>query len=171
MSREIASERPKFLHPAFDHESRIVTASVGELTVASVYVPNGGKDFAAKMKFLAEIETYASTFGGARELVRWGDINVTRADIDVHPKERKPNTIGQRPEERAMLERILARGLARRSRRGRRPASRYARSAPAITRLSSPRSTDAPPTQKATARTPRRVAFGPGSTRSQRPGG
>jgi exodeoxyribonuclease-3 len=29
----------------------------------------------------------------------------------VHPKERKPNCIGQLPEERALIERILSRGL------------------------------------------------------------
>jgi len=31
--------------------------------------------------------------------------------MDVHPKERKPNAIGQLPEERALLERIIGRGL------------------------------------------------------------
>src|SRR5918992_258454 len=30
---------------------------------------------------------------------------------DVHPKERKPNQIGARPEERAMIERIIGKGL------------------------------------------------------------
>ena len=29
----------------------------------------------------------------------------------MHPKERKPNAIGQRPDERALLERILGHGL------------------------------------------------------------
>ena len=52
VSKSIAPERPAFTHPAFDHEHRIVTCDLGELTVASVYVPNGGKDFAAKMRFL-----------------------------------------------------------------------------------------------------------------------
>jgi exodeoxyribonuclease-3 len=31
--------------------------------------------------------------------------------MDVHPKERKPQAIGQLPEERALLERILSHGL------------------------------------------------------------
>jgi exodeoxyribonuclease-3 len=38
-------------------------------------------------------------------------MNVARTDRDVHPKERKPNAIGQLPEERALIERILSRGL------------------------------------------------------------
>jgi exodeoxyribonuclease-3 len=40
-----------------------------------------------------------------------GDLNIARTDMDVHPKERKPNAIGQLPEERAQLERIIAHGL------------------------------------------------------------
>jgi exodeoxyribonuclease-3 len=112
VSRELAKERPEFSHPPFDLESRIVVARIGELSVASVYVPNGGKDFAAKMKFLEALDAYASTFQAlTAPLVICGDINVARADIDVHPKERKANVIGQLPEERALLERLIARGL------------------------------------------------------------
>ena len=37
------------MHPPFDLEHRIVVAEVGSLVFGSVYVPNGGKDFAAKM--------------------------------------------------------------------------------------------------------------------------
>jgi exodeoxyribonuclease-3 len=36
---------------------------------------------------------------------------VTAAEIDVHPRERRPNVVGQRPEERALMRRILDRGL------------------------------------------------------------
>src|SRR5919197_407764 len=50
--REPFLEEPRFLHPSFDYESRIVTAQIGNLILASVYVPNGGKDFPAKMAFL-----------------------------------------------------------------------------------------------------------------------
>src|SRR6186997_2313638 len=40
-----APERPVFVHPDFDLENRIVAAQIGDVTVASVYVPNGGKDY------------------------------------------------------------------------------------------------------------------------------
>ena len=40
-----------------------------------------------------------------------GDLNIARTDMDVHPKERKPRIIGQLPEERALLERIIGHGL------------------------------------------------------------
>ncbi len=48
-----------FSHPPFDFENRIVVAELGGTIVASVYVPNGGKDFPAKMRFLEALEDYA----------------------------------------------------------------------------------------------------------------
>ena len=75
-------------------------------------MPNGGKDFPAKMKFLEALDDYAASFAATgRRLVLCGDLNVARTDRDVHPKERKPGAIGQLPEERALIERILGRGL------------------------------------------------------------
>ena len=104
--------KPAFEHPAFDYESRIVAADLGGLTVASVYVPNGGKDFPAKMRFLAELDAYAAAFQAAgTPLVICGDLNVARTERDVHPKERKAAAVGQLPEERALIERIISRGL------------------------------------------------------------
>jgi exodeoxyribonuclease-3 len=101
-----------FDHPPFDHENRIVTAEVGELTIASVYVPNGGRDFPGKMRFLGAMEAYARSFlERGRLLILCGDLNVARTDKDVHLKERKPRAIGQLPEERAVLERIIGHGL------------------------------------------------------------
>ena len=112
MSRSFSSEPPQFVHPEFDYENRIVSVTVGDVTVASVYVPNGGKDFPAKMKFLEAMDTYAGSFhSGGRTLVLMGDMNVARTERDVHAKERKPRAIGQLPEERALIERILSHGL------------------------------------------------------------
>jgi exodeoxyribonuclease-3 len=106
-------DRPEFAHPDFDYEHRIVTARLSEATFASIYVPNGGKDFPAKMQFLEALGGWAASFEAAGQpLVLCGDFNVARTDMDVHPKEKKANAIGQRPEERALLERIIGRGLA-----------------------------------------------------------
>jgi exodeoxyribonuclease III len=112
VSKTLAPERPAFAHPAFDYENRIVSVDVGDLTVASIYVPNGGKDFPGKMKFLEAMDAYAASFeASGRRVAMMGDMNVARTDRDVHPKERKPRAIGQLPEERALIERILSRGL------------------------------------------------------------
>ena len=40
-----------------------------------------------------------------------GDLNVAITDRDVHVKERKAKAIGQQPEERELMTRILSRGL------------------------------------------------------------
>jgi exodeoxyribonuclease-3 len=112
VSKAVAPERPLFTHPAFDYENRIVAAEIAGITVASIYVPNGGKDFPAKMRFLEAMEEYARGLGSSGKLaVLCGDLNVARTDRDVHPKERKPRAIGQLPEERAMFERIIGCGL------------------------------------------------------------
>ncbi len=105
-------EKPEFSHPAFDHENRIVVAKIGGLAAASVYVPNGGKDFPAKMRFLESMVAYVGEVrASGGQLVLCGDLNVARTDRDVHPKERKPGLIGQRPEEREVFERIVAAGV------------------------------------------------------------
>jgi exodeoxyribonuclease III len=106
------AERPLFDHPEFDYEHRIVTARLPQATVASVYAPNGGKDFPAKMRFLESLVRFAADYERSGDaLVLCGDLNVARTDMDVHPKERKPRAIGQLPEERAQLERIIGHGL------------------------------------------------------------
>ena len=116
VSHAFARERPSFAHPSFDYENRIVAVDLatplGEVTVASIYVPNGGKDFPAKMQFLQAMDAYAASFAtSGRALVMLGDMNVARSERDVHPKERKPRAIGQLPEERAIIERIIDHGF------------------------------------------------------------
>ncbi len=112
VSKALSPDRPDFEHPAFDYEHRMVLVRLPSVTVASVYVPNGGKDFPAKMGFLAALEQFAADHrNAASPLVMCGDLNIARTEMDVHPKERKPNSIGQLPVEREQLERIIAHGL------------------------------------------------------------
>ena len=104
--------QPTFSHPNFDFESRIVTAQVGELSVTSVYVPNGGKDFEAKMRFLGQLQTFLKEQSAPHVLLA-GDINIAREVHDVHPKERKARpVIGQLPEEREWFAQVLSQGFA-----------------------------------------------------------
>src|SRR5436190_17134868 len=113
LRRDTFTEEPAFSHPAFDHETRIVQAEAGDTVFASVYVPNGGKDYDAKIAFVKALTDYARDVRAAgRKLVLCGDMNIARSDMDVHPKERKPGIIGQRPEERALLEALIAEGLS-----------------------------------------------------------
>jgi len=110
--------RGAYSHPDFDHESRIVTAKVGAATFASVYVPNGGKDFPAKVRFLDALGAWAGEAERAGQaLVIVGDLNVAREVRDVHPRLRKPEQIGQTPNERSQLEHLIDRGLVDLSRK------------------------------------------------------
>jgi exodeoxyribonuclease-3 len=106
--KDLVDRQPAFSHPAFDMESRIVQAELGNIVLASVYVPNGGKDFPAKMAFLEGlVEWTRGLHQQGRELILCGDLNIARTEMDVHPRERKPGSIGQLPEERALFERLL----------------------------------------------------------------
>ena len=112
ISKAFAPERPEFVHPSFDYENRIVTTMASGVTFASVYVPNGGKDFPAKMRFLEALDAWvADMHASGQRIVISGDVNIARADMDVHPKERKPQAIGQLPEERALIGRLIEGGL------------------------------------------------------------
>jgi len=110
--KDAFKEEPCYSHPDFDMESRIVQATIGSLVLASVYVPNGNKNYPAKVEFMKRLAAWAKRVRDeGRELVLCGDINITRAEMDVHPRERKPGIIGQRPEERDLFGELLGAGL------------------------------------------------------------
>lgn len=105
------AESPVLSHPAFDTETRIVQAQIEDTVFTSVYVPNGGKDFEAKIAFINALIAYAADLRArGLKLVLCGDMNIARTEMDVHPKERKPRAIGQLPVEREMLEQLLREG-------------------------------------------------------------
>ena len=106
--KSLFDTEPQFSHPDFDMESRIVQAQLGNVVFASVYVPNGGKDYAAKLAFLDALAGWARQLHEeGREVVLCGDINIARSDMDVHPRERKADVIGQLPEERELFAKLL----------------------------------------------------------------
>ncbi len=108
IKKELMEAAPEFSHPDFDMETRIVQVALGNLVVASVYVPNGGKDYPAKLNFFSQLVRWSKqVHETGRELVVCGDLNIARLEIDVHPRERKPDIIGQRPEERELFAALL----------------------------------------------------------------
>jgi exodeoxyribonuclease-3 len=103
-------EAIEFTHPELDMENRIVVAECGALVFASVYIPNGGKDYKAKLTFLDELVTWATELRAREQhLVLCGDFNVAFRDQDVHPLEQR-RVVGQLPEERAKLYRLFDQG-------------------------------------------------------------
>ncbi|MEY4636550.1 MAG: hypothetical protein RJA55_2348 [Acidobacteriota bacterium] len=116
VAKSLTTVFPSCSHPGFDFEQRIACATMpsplGEITVASVYVPNGGKDYEAKLRFLDALDSFAAGAARDQRLVMFcGDLNVARTERDIHERERKPNQIGSRPDERALLERVISRDL------------------------------------------------------------
>ena len=112
VGKGLVESEPAFSHPEFDMEARIVQVEVDRLVLASVYVPNGGKDYEAKLTFMTKLAAWARQLHeDGNELVLCGDLNITRTDMDVHPKERKPGLIGQRLEERELFEKLLGEHL------------------------------------------------------------
>ena len=102
---------PVFEHPSFDHEHRIVVADLGSVVFGSIYIPNGGKDYAAKLVFLRALDAWCGELERAgKRLVLCGDFNVARAAVDVHPMLRK-DMVGQSSEERALIDSVFAHGL------------------------------------------------------------
>ena len=112
MFKTAGSDRPAFRHPAFDYENRIVTVDLPLATVASIYAPNGGKDFPAKMRFLEALNSYSADFQAAGRRLSCAAISMSRAPIwTCIQRERRPRAIGQLPEERALIESIIGHGL------------------------------------------------------------
>jgi exodeoxyribonuclease-3 len=108
VSKALHDATPSFTHPVFDMETRIVQATLGNLVIASAYVPNGGKDYPAKIDFLTGLVDWAKALHAeGRDVILCGDLNVAHTDIDVHPRERRPGIIGQRPEERTLFDALL----------------------------------------------------------------
>lgn len=112
LRRDRFEHEPTFEHPPFDMETRMVQAAVDGVFYASVYIPNGGKDYEAKLAFLRHMADYINEIhhSGLR-IVLCGDMNITREDRDVHPSQFKPGMIGARDDERALFEEMIAHDL------------------------------------------------------------
>jgi exodeoxyribonuclease-3 len=109
--RELSVAGPPISHPPFDFECRMAVADLPGFSVASIYVPNGGKDLQAKLRFLEALKAWAGEARAAgRALILCGDMNVARHEIDVHPNERNPRLPGQLPVERALFQGLLDEG-------------------------------------------------------------
>ena len=92
----------------FDHESRVLSAQVGEWLVASVYAINGQlvghERYHDKLAWFAALRAFlAARFPLAEKVVVGGDLNVTRDDLDVHdPRQWRERILCSTPEREAL---------------------------------------------------------------------
>jgi len=96
-------------------EARWIEATVGDLRMASVYVPNGRAlgtpTFDEKLAFLDAIAARVSRLRAhGQALIVGGDVNVAPADIDVYDPAAFVGGTHVTPDERGRLEAILAAG-------------------------------------------------------------
>ena len=107
---EIGAEHSGLPGEVAQDEARWVEATIGVLRIASAYVPNGravdSPPFADKLAFL---DAMARRAGAVDVLL--GDLNVTRADVDVYDPAAFAGSTHVTPAERSRLERVLAAGL------------------------------------------------------------
>ncbi len=101
---------------AADAGARFIVARVGELEVASVYVPNGKTldhpDYAVKLAFLARLAEYVEARAkDAVPFVLGGDFNVCRTALDSYGGAAFDGHIFQTPEERSLVARLQGAGL------------------------------------------------------------
>jgi exodeoxyribonuclease-3 len=112
ISKALCPVRPAISHPFFDVECRAVVATLGDLEIASLYIPNGGKDFLAKVRFLEAMDRFvAGQHAEGKRLMLCGDFNVAHTEKDVHETLRDPQLTGQTDGERRLLEKVFAHGL------------------------------------------------------------
>lgn len=112
VKKSLGIGRAVFSHPPFDMETRVVAAKVGDYSFLSVYAPNGGKDYPAKIAFYKSmIDWSRDTIANGTKLVISGDLNIAHRPMDVHPKQRNEKLTGQRPEERELFDLLLGTGL------------------------------------------------------------
>jgi exodeoxyribonuclease-3 len=100
---------------ADDLHSRYLEASVGDMVVGCLYLPNGnpapGPRFAYKLRWLDRLIRHsAELLGENSPVVLAGDFNVIPTDLDVYAPERWRDDALFRPEVRSAYQRILDQG-------------------------------------------------------------
>jgi exodeoxyribonuclease III len=99
----------------YDAEGRVIRADYGELSVISVYHPNGSgseERHFFKMDWLNDFLAYAKELEKTRtRLVIAGDFNICHKEIDIHDPVRHARSSGFLPEEREWLSLFLGSGF------------------------------------------------------------
>ena len=104
--------------PDFDDpQRRILAASIDDVRVINLYVPNGSEvgseKYAYKLSWLEALHGFLKEeLRQHDKLVVLGDFNIAPADEDVYDAEKWGEAILCSPKERAALEKVLALGLS-----------------------------------------------------------
>jgi len=98
-----------------DVHSRYIEASIGDLTVGCLYLPNGnpapGPKFDYKLNWFRRLTTHAADlFASGKPVILTGDYNVMPTEIDVYKPENWVDDALFRPEVRLAFKNLVAQG-------------------------------------------------------------
>jgi exodeoxyribonuclease-3 len=98
-----------------DVQSRFIEATVGDTSLACLYLPNGnpapGLKFDYKLRWFERLIAYAAdVIASGKPAVLAGDFNVMPTDLDVYKPERFVDDALFRPEVRAAFQRLMQQG-------------------------------------------------------------
>ncbi len=117
LSKEIISHHfAGFPHGYDADNARVISARVNDLSLISVYVPNGHSVYSAafeyKRDFLRELRSYiSSAFTPDDKLILAGDFNVAPNDNDVYDPAECEDSLCCHPDERADLAQLVSWGF------------------------------------------------------------
>jgi exodeoxyribonuclease-3 len=99
-----------------DEQARFVSATVGQVPLINVYVPQGfatgTEKFAYKLRWLRNLKDHIDqNYHPSQPLLTAGDFNVALEDADVYDPEGFRGQVGFHPEERALMRDLLGWGL------------------------------------------------------------
>jgi exodeoxyribonuclease III len=97
-----------------DGEGRVVMTRIGDLELYNIYFPNGGQGperVAFKLEFYdAFLNLVEGRLAAGQPVVWCGDVNTAHRPIDLARPKANEKVSGFLPEERAWLDRVVARG-------------------------------------------------------------
>ena len=116
LSRSAPSDVVTGLPGLDDPQRRLLAATVGDMRIVDVYIPNGqevGSDkYAYKLRWLEALAAWLpGEMARHPRLVLLGDFNIAPADIDVHDPKRWREKIMCSSDERAHFQGLLSLGL------------------------------------------------------------
>ena len=109
-----AQRRYGFAIEKFDREGRVIVAHYGDFVLLNVYFPNG-RSSAERLKY--KLEFYDATLSfvdrirrDGRNVVICGDVNTAHKEIDLARPKENETVSGFLSQERAWIDKLLARG-------------------------------------------------------------
>jgi len=112
LSKQAATVQQAGLEGTATAGARLLTVNVGDVSVTSVYVPNGKsvshEDFAKKLHWMAKLNGYArSLIDPTRKMLIGGDFNIVHRDADSCNPPGQARTIFHTDEERSQMDALL----------------------------------------------------------------